>query len=302
MPPSPFDQLSVASVPGKLTGTVPTDPPVATQGPLTDEIFATPPFAQLAAYRELLALSDADFLRAINSQVDSPSFVCATTIDDGMHYEARVAQGLVSTRPNSWHDRFGALAWLEFPHSKRALNALQMAGLVRVGPKERTRHQQALTHVDEAGLIVACADAGWLDAMLEHRWTELLTSRRKQLNKDVEVWVLGHALFELKLTRTDELLAGKVLPVMVEPGFYADSPESRREQLDRRIAAALLAGELAADPKDLPTLPLAALAGWHPRNADPAFIASAPCFRPKPAGRIYAPPVELCLPNQPNIS
>ena len=30
-----------------------------------------------------------------------------------------------------------------------------------------------------------------------------------------------------------------------------------------------------------------------PRNTDPAFIASAPCFRPRPPGRIYAPPLVL---------
>ena len=41
------------------------------------------------------------------------------------------------------------------------------------------------------------------------------------------------------------------------------------------------------------TLPLAAIPGWDLRNHDPEFIASAECFRPKPAGRVYAPPLRL---------
>lgn len=255
--------------------------------------FTTPPFTQLAAYRELLMLEDERFIGDLNLRSDWPSFASSLDCNDDLHYEARVARGVVSTRPNSWHDRFGAIAWLEFPRIKRVLNELQIADLAQVGPKTRTRHQQALTHVDEAGLIVASRDPGWIDAMQDHQWRELLTDRRRQLGLDVEIWVLGHALFELKLTRSDELLAGKVLPVVVPRDFFELTAAQRRERLDVRVAQALVRRELGADPKDLSTLPLAALAGWHPHNAIEEFIRNAPCFRPKPPGRVYAPAIQL---------
>jgi hypothetical protein len=256
--------------------------------------FRAPPFDQLADLGPLLALPDEDFLTAVNARLQAPRLVSALACNDGLHYEQRVAQqGVVSTRPDSWHDRFGALAWLQFPATKRALNELQMEGIAAIGTKQRTRHQQALTHVDEAGMIVASSDPGWIDDLFEHRFAALLTARRAQFGVACEVQVLGHALFELRLTRSDELLAGKVLPVIVDRSYFAQPTATRRALLDRRIAQALRERELAADPKDLATLPLAALPGWHPRNADPDFIAHAPCFRPKPPGRYYAPAVML---------
>ncbi len=85
--------------------------------------------------------------------------------------------------------------------------------------------------------------------------------------------------------------AGKVIAV-VGPASAADSA------LDAVVAQGIDARRAAADPRDLPTLPLAAIPGWDRRNTDAEFIASAPCFRPRPAGRVYAPPLVLGEPER----
>ena len=87
---------------------------------------------------------------------------------------------------------------------------------------------------------------------------------------------------------------GKVIAVLAGDSSWRDlPPQQRLALLDTCVAEGIGGCRAAADPKDQSTLPLAAVPAWEPRSADPAFIASAPCFRPKPAGRIYAGPLRL---------
>jgi hypothetical protein len=196
-------------------------------------------------------------------------------------------------RRDSLHDLYGALMWLQWPLTKWAIHRGQMAGIRDVGPKQRTRRQQALTHIDEAGTVVATADRSLLDLLQEHAWLRLLTDRRQDWAQ-AQVFVIGHALFELRHCRPYDLQASKTIAVLIEsPDWFLLDDDARLSSLDRCVAAAIDAGQVAADPKDQSTLPLAAIPGWDERNADPEFIASAPCFRPRPVGRIYAPPIEL---------
>lgn len=260
-----------------------------------------PPFDQLVEFADLFASDWATDLAPLNALAHERigpdrKFVFVDPLaPDGLHYEQRIAErGEIAMRPGSWHDFYGALEWLAFPHAKRAINACQIKDLALVGPKQRTRHQQAITHVDEAGLILACSPGAPLMRMYEHDWAGLLFDVREEWQRHTEVFVLGHSLFEIRQLRPHDLLAAKVLPVIVDDDYWAQDRFARRERLDRVAATGLLDGRFAADPKDLPTLPLSAIVGWDDRNADREFVASAQCFRPKPAGRVYAPPVVMC--------
>ena len=77
---------------------------------------------------------------------------------DGLHYEQRIAErGAIATRERNWHDLLNALVWMRYPAIKQALNRRQMTEIARMGPKQRSRAQYAMTHFDEAGVIVRCA-------------------------------------------------------------------------------------------------------------------------------------------------
>ncbi len=262
--------------------------------------FRHPPFDQLRAFEALFHSGWQTDLSALNAQaaVHLPRGLRFSFVDpllpDGLHYEARIAErGEIAMRPGSWHDFYGALMWLAFPQSKSAINHCQMADLRIVGPKQRTRHQQAITHVDEAGLILAFDPRAPLDRLYEHDWQGLLFADREPWSKRIEVFVIGHSLFEIRQLRPHDLLAAKVLPVQVDAAYWGMTMPQRRARLDRTVAAGLLNHTFAADPKDLPTLPLSAIVGWDPRNDDIEFVSSAQCFRPRPAGRVYAPPVMI---------
>lgn len=265
-----------------------------------------PPFDQFAGLRGLFALPAFPEPAALNPWLaavwpaelgPAPRFVDQAGLRDGLHFEARIGEhGEISTRARNWHDHYSAAAWMRFPRVKQALNRLQCIDLAAPRPppepgrppQPRTRRQQSLTHVDEAGLFVASHDPVLLDRLEAHDWPGLFGDPAAWAGPQprIECRVFGHALYEL-LMDPHLTLAGKAILVEVPADWFQRGAVERERALDRVIATALLHGDLAADPKDLPSLPLAGIPGWRAGNHDPEFLRSAPCFRPKPDGRTY---------------
>ncbi|MBQ4853286.1 DUF3025 domain-containing protein [Rhodanobacter sp. B2A1Ga4] len=248
-------------------------------------VFERPP---LAAWREHAGLIEGrdwpaiDALNACRPAGLPERFVVQTRelLADGMHYEQRIAEcGDIATRERNWHDLFNALVWLRHPAIKRALNARQVAEIARMGPKRRSRAQYALTHFDEAGVIVAVRDPSLLALWDAHDWHGLFWRRRQAwLDGSIRLELFGHALLELALS-PDRLLVGKAL--VFQPGGDAD--------LSACCAAAIGSGRLLLDPLELRPLPLSGIPGWHPDNAGEAFHHGAACYQPRRAGREYPP-------------
>src|SRR5690606_36267822 len=97
---------------------------------------------------------------------------------DGLHYEQRIAErGQIATRNSNWHDLFNALIWLRYPQIKRAMNARQVADIMRVGTRRRTRAQDALTQFDEAGVVLTVRADDRTESLTEawnrHDWYRL---------------------------------------------------------------------------------------------------------------------------------
>ncbi|RDI98167.1 DUF3025 domain-containing protein [Dyella solisilvae] len=206
-------------------------------------------------------------------------------LGDGLHYEQRIAQrGVIATREANWHDLFNAMVWLRHGALKRALNAQQVAEIGHMGPRERSRPQYAMTHFDEAGVIVMLRDHALLELWDAHDWHGLFWRQREAwLDGRARLEVFGHALLEHALT-PDKLLVGKALVVV------GDAP------LDHAVAhcaRAIGAGQLLRDPLELRPLPLSGLPGWHPANGCEDFHREAACYQPRRAGRSYPQPLQI---------
>lgn len=246
-------------------------------------VFARPP---LDAWRDYEALLQApawpmiEQLNQLRSDPETARFATQTSslLSDGLHYEQRIAErGEIATRPDNWHDLLNALVWLRYPGIKRALNARQIAEIARMGPKERSRAQYALTQFDEAGVLVTLHDPTLLVLWDAHDWYGLFWGQRDAwLDGRITVQVFGHALLELALT-PGRMLVGKAL------AFW---PPHERE-----CASAIARGRLLNDPLELRPLPLAGIPGWFAGNADEAFHHSAVCYQSKRAGRSYPSPL-----------
>jgi hypothetical protein len=254
------------------------------------EWFEHPMFADVRASRDLFLAEDLD------GTPIGVRFVAQTAelLADGLHYETRIASaGIVATRPGL-HDRFNALVWLRHAAIKRAMNARQVADIARVGPKERTRGQCALTHFDEAGAIVWIDGDDLVDAWNAHDWRALFATHRDAWGSRIALTVIGHALYEYAFEH-GELPVAKALAVRVDRRPSARAIVVDWPDAEQCIAEAIAAGELLADPQSLRPLPLAGVPGWHPDFASVDFFATMPCFRPLRAGRRYPAPMELAL-------
>lgn len=265
---------------------------------VSPDTFAHPAFAEFLRYQDLLSAPDWPDLADLNARGGgaSPRFIAQTPmmLADGLHYETRIAElNQIATRAGNWHDLLNALVWLRFPALKRALNGRQTADIARVGPRERTRGQCALTLFDEGGIIVIARDLRLLEAWDRHDWPCLFGAHAAIWQQAARVLVFGHALLEHALD-PEHLLVGKALVIAT----HADprNPQVERDAI-AQIAEAIAAGKLLLDPKELRALPLSGLAHWHrsSRNAveRAEFLQSGECFRPLAAGRHYPGPLWL---------
>jgi len=275
------------------------------------EVFSNPAFATLHRHRDLLSSQAWPTIGQLNARLrgtvhagtgrglhvvaQSPELLA-----DCLHYETRIhAHGAIATRAENWHDLLNALAWIEFPALKSALNARQAADVAEVGAKQRTRGQQALTQFDEAGVIVLVRDPSLIAGWDAQDWVALFWRHRAAwLVADgaaaprIEVVVFGHALLE-HLLRPQDLIAAKALAVLCGMPLDADARcRQVRDAIDH-VAREIADSRALVDPQAARPLPLSGIPGWHRDAIDEAFYLSAECFRPLRAGRRYPAPIVL---------
>jgi len=266
-------------------------------------VFTRPPLAQWREFAQLTESPDWPPVYALNSAVYTTDaaekwrFVEQTPslLADGLHYERRIAdRGEIATRVGNWHDLLNALVWLRYPAVKTALNARQVAEIAVAGPKRRTRAQCALTHFDEAGVVVLLHDPALLALWDAHDWHGLFWRERGAwIDGRVAAHVFGHALLEHAL-KPGQLLVGKAVVVTAPrsgnvEGVSGDSSAATDRSI-AELAAAIQRGDLLNDPQELRPLPLSGIPEWHPDNAVERFYREAPCFSPLRAGRHYPAP------------
>lgn len=260
---------------------------------VADDVFAQPIFDGFGMHADLLRGAEWPSLAELNARLGKRlhpfshaelRFQAQTPalLSDQLHYEARIfTRGLIATRSANWHDLMNGLVWCTQPMVKAAMNFRQHLDVGRVGNRQRTRGQCALTHFDEAGVLLVLRKPELVAAWDRHDWIAFFAGLGED---EFALAIVGHALLEHALTPT-RLLAGKAL--------VAVSGRPRRElamALDR-VAQGIAEATLLVDPQELRPLPLAGLPGWHAGSAAPNFLLESPCFQPLRAGRVYPAPM-----------
>jgi hypothetical protein len=153
-------------------------------------------------------------------------------------YDTRIVlEGVVPTRPGSWHDLLNALVWATFPLAKRALHARQHALVVPARPGEvrhRPRALDALALFDEGGVVVGACGAALVfgHAILEGAVQGWPVPTASALPLHVS---LGGAP-----GTASRGLDGAIAQVVSDPGFFSDPAVLAR--FDLRTLARTLAG------------------------------------------------------------
>jgi hypothetical protein len=219
---------------------------------------------------------------AVNQRGLPIRFVSAGSLP-GADYEKHIYEaGEVSTRENSWHDLFNALAWCRFPRLKSALNARHYdeSGPEKSGHRGKLR--DALTLFDESGVIVYGSDANLLRALSNKDWKTVFVTQRTKWERCIRIAVCGHAILEKFLSPYKSVTAHALL--LHTPGPIPIS------DLDEGLGSVLLEGNILTSPGCLSPLPLMGVPGWWAGGAqDSDFYDDQGVFRPDSGRRAPAP-------------
>jgi Protein of unknown function (DUF3025) len=193
-----------------------------------------------------------------------------------LDYERAIAErGEIATRSENFHDAFNALAWLRFPRTKAALNALHVTAGDTTTSNARNRARDAATLLDESGLLLACGNADLAALLRARAWRELFWTHRDNVVHAMRPMVLGHGLAE-KLMSPYRALTAHALIIDTAPVLACEAPDD--VALDEMAAAALAAPGFG--PRALTPLPVAALPGWDTENMGERLFGDLLVFRP----------------------
>jgi hypothetical protein len=198
-------------------------------------------------------------------------------------YEPRCyLKGEVPTRADNWHDLLNALVWLTFPKAKAALNRRHYVALTQAalpeGSSERGATRDAITLLDESGVIVPYADDELAELLRGFRWKELFWHQRERVGANMGFYIFGHGLYE-KALNPYVGMTGQGLLLPVEKAFFTWSLERRLAHLDAQLAAYLSNVENACSTRELSPVPLLGVPGWSADNEVATYYDNTDYFR-----------------------
>lgn len=212
-------------------------------------------------------------------------------------YEPRCfLKGEVPTRADNWHDLFNALVWLTFPKAKAAINARHYHALTGTDGTDagtcsrRGSERDALTLLDESGVLVPVADSALAGLLKNFRWKELFWQRRAQVQSGMAFYLFGHGLYE-KALHPYTGMTGQGLLLLVAQDFFTWTAAQRLAHLDELLADYLLAPAHCRSTRELSPVPLLGVPGWTAENEDAAYYDNSDYFRPGRQSRALRTPL-----------
>jgi hypothetical protein len=207
-------------------------------------------------------------------------------VDFADQYEPRIfLRGEAQFRAGDWHDVFNALAWLTFPRAKAALNERHYRALEQrraSGERHegnRSALQDALTLLDESGVIVATSEPELGQLLTAHAWKDLFWRRRADVRQYMRFYLFGHGLGE-KMLRPFIGVTGRGLIGEVARDFMAVPLAGQLAAIDGQIAKRVGASGQGLAARDWTPVPLLGIPGWCADNEDEGYYDNTTYFRP----------------------
>ena len=200
--------------------------------------------------------------------------------ESALDFEARIARtGEIALRGDSLHDFCNALAWLAFPRTRAALNAVHVARQRTLAMGSRSRARDAATLLDESGMLVACADGELVRRWRAHDWRAAFGDLGEGGAPHLRALAIGHGLLAKCVAPHRAITAhALVLPLAAED--LPDEPRALAEALDAAAATRIAEAGDAWSPEWLLPLPIAALPGWDREGLGTRLFDDASVFRP----------------------
>jgi Protein of unknown function (DUF3025) len=194
-------------------------------------------------------------------------FVPQSDLPPGVAYEQYIFDSRQCPTREGLHDFFNALAWMNFPRTKRRLNHLHVAQIAQTGiAPVRGPARDALTLFDENAALLRAPDALW-DALVAKDWQQVFGDLRP-LWQQSQLTLFGHALLE-KLVYPRKSMTAHV--------YRAHPATDSIVDMDAWLATDLSADKLVTKP--FAHLPVLGVPLWWWGNEVPGFYDDPGVFR-----------------------
>jgi hypothetical protein len=224
-------------------------------------------------------------LKVLGENSAIPDFVCQNQLIESDNYYEQIIhqQNIIPTRPNSWHDLFNGLNWLQFPQTKRLLNQQHVEDIEQHGLSPRTLRRNNLTHFDECGVVLTYQKGSVAEQQIKelamHNWQSVFIENRPTWGRQLNSFIFGHANLEM-LLQPFIGLTGKWLALEVDSQFSSISYSEQLKQIDRLLVKIIKQSNIFAKKKPLYPIPLLGIPSVWDANNNPEFYANTDYFRP----------------------
>lgn len=197
-------------------------------------------------------------------------FVPQAALPEGKAYESFIFETHGIPTRDGPHDYFNGLCWFLFTQSKQQLNRIQAAQIRQDGVhNKRGPVRDAITIIDENGLLLACSDALW-DALTQKNWPRAFIDLKNHW-QDSQAVIFGHALMEKLLNPYKGICAHVIRIPQQSAGIDLKA-------VDDWLSTFLNEDNLATKPY-LP-VPIFGIPGWHSQQDEAGFYQDTEVFRP----------------------
>jgi hypothetical protein len=203
------------------------------------------------------------------------------------NYQLRIAlKGEIHTRTRNWHDFFNFITWCLLPQTKATLNRAHFWEYEKRAsfpwnkasfPK-RSLAQDALTLLDEGGLLWVTSCPALYRSLKEGNWKECFLDQRNQLQTHFFGVVLGHALFE-DVLKGKQTVHASSLGLLVDPSFFSLSETQQKGWLDSQFSQELDRLKETLCPQMLSPMPLFGLPQFRQSPWDSSEILNTNYYR-----------------------
>lgn len=214
--------------------------------------------------------SVSDLLNQIKPANFPKHFVPQANLPEGQAYETFIFETNGIPTRDGPHDYFNALCWFLFTQSKLQLNRTQAAQIHKGGiNSQRGPVRDAITIIDENGLLLACSDELW-EALSQKNWPRAFIELRDHWQNSHAV-IFGHALIEKLLNPYKGICAHAIR-------IPQQSDDFDLTVVDQWLSTFLSEEQLATKPY-IP-VPIFGIPGWHKSQCKMGFYQDTEVFRP----------------------
>jgi hypothetical protein len=155
-----------------------------------------------------------------------------------------------------------------------------MQALEKQTGKKRTPARDAITHLDESGVIITFSNPQLKVLLKNHSWQELFVHSRQRWWQQIGAFIFGHGLYE-KAFQPFIGFTGKAYCVEVDEAFFQQDKRQQYQILDQLLCADIQKNDSLSDSHHLSPLPVLGVPGWWADNESPEFYDNQDYFRPK---------------------